>query len=217
MFKKLIKTLLSLNGPVSVGTSVDAWGGCLCWHGRRILQDTSCIWPEVWRSRPEVWRCLPEVWRSRPEVWRSRPEVWRSRPEVWRSRPEVWRSRPEVWRSRPEVWRFRPELRWPRPEVWRSRPEVWRSRPELWQTRCLERPLQVLSTGKIARLRTWAVGLLILHKNRILRHQFDKRLEYFATCYSQSFYWRIFTRFYSGLKKTYKKIRETGKLEPICE
>jgi hypothetical protein len=55
---------------------------------------------------------------------------------------------------------------------------------------------------------------LTLSRDGILGHEFDKRLESFARCYSQSFYWRILqkTILFCGFKTSYKKILETRKL-----
>ncbi len=54
----------------------------------------------------------------------------------------------------------------------------------------------------------------------ILGHQFKKRLESFAPCYSNSpFYWRILrkTILFSGFQNPYKKICKTRKLESVLE
>ncbi len=60
-----------------------------------------------------------------------------------------------------------------------------------------------------------------LPKLKILGHQFDRRLESFAPCYSQSlkFCWRILTTtlFFSGFKNAYKINRETRKALSIHE
>jgi hypothetical protein len=57
---------------------------------------------------------------------------------------------------------------------------------------------------------------LSLHRDGIFGI-FGTRLESFAPCYSQSFYWRIFkkTMLYFVFKKAYKKVRKTRKLESI--
>jgi hypothetical protein len=54
-------------------------------------------------------------------------------------------------------------------------------------------------------------------RDGILGHQFDKRLESFTPCYSQSFCWWIFKkiRLKSGFINAHKKIRKTRKLESI--
>jgi hypothetical protein len=50
--------------------------------------------------------------------------------------------------------------------------------------------------------------------NEILGHKFDKRLESFAPCYSQSL---LLVILFSGFKNPYKKICEARKLESIHE
>ncbi len=54
-------------------------------------------------------------------------------------------------------------------------------------------------------------------RDGIFGHQFDKRLETFAPCYTQSFYWWIFLRkpggTYSGFKKCIQKNLRTRKIE----
>jgi hypothetical protein len=49
-----------------------------------------------------------------------------------------------------------------------------------------------------------------IYRDGILGHQFNKRLESFAPCYSKSL-------LLADLKNPYKKIRETRKLESIHE
>jgi hypothetical protein len=53
----------------------------------------------------------------------------------------------------------------------------------------------------------------------ILEHQFNRRLESFAPCYSQSLLLADLkkTRFISGFNDPYKKIRETKRLESTHE
>jgi hypothetical protein len=60
-----------------------------------------------------------------------------------------------------------------------------------------------------------------ISRDGILGRQVNKRLETFASCYSQSLllYWRILkkTVLLSGFKNPYKTIRETRKLKSIHE
>jgi hypothetical protein len=53
----------------------------------------------------------------------------------------------------------------------------------------------------------------------ILGHQFNKRLDSFALCYSQSLLLADLKKiiFFSGFKNPYKKIRETRKLKSFHE
>ncbi len=59
-----------------------------------------------------------------------------------------------------------------------------------------------------------------LSRDEILGHQFNKRFESFASCYSQSLLLAILkktkkTKLHTGFNNPYKKIRETRKLKSI--
>ncbi len=76
------------------------------------------------------------------------------------------------------------------------------------------------SLGAVLLIQTHSGWLfLLMYRDGILGHQFDKILEYFAPCYSQSLlqYWWILKKIihFSSFKNPYKKIRETRKLESI--